>query len=233
MKKLITFFIVLLIICGAVTYLMTFKIETVNVEGCAMSSEDAVREAVEEAAPYDNSFLLMIKSKFVSIEDIPFVAKLDIEYTSKTQIDVTVYEKSIAGCIEYMESYVYFDRDGIVLEASKSRIENVPCIEGLDISSWELGEALPLESKKKFNTILDITQLIEKYELSIDGISFTSDGEIVLTTGNITVMLGDGSNLAVQLMNLGNILEGVEGMSGTLYMKEYSSTDKSVSFSVE
>ena len=128
-----------------------------------------------------------------------------------------MYEKSVAGCIEYMESYIYFDKDGIVLETSKDRFDGVPYIKGLTV-------------QKKFDMILNITQLVEKYDLDIQGIEFKADGEVVLRHDNIEIEVGDGSNLAIQMMNLGNILKEVEGKSGVLYMKEYSNDNPTASF---
>ena len=128
--------------------------------------------------------------------------------------------------------YVYFDKDGIVLETSPEKFENVPYIKGLKVKRWEYGEELPLEDKKKFNLILNITQLIYKYGLVIDGIQFTQEDEIILHYNNIEVLLGDGENLAVQMMNLGSILEGLEGKKGVLYMKEFSEDNSTASFKV-
>ena len=130
---------------------------------------------------------------------------------------------------------MFFDKDGIVMETAKDRKEGVPYIKGLTIKSWQLGEKLPIENKKKFDMILNITQLLEKYELDIQGIEFTADSEIILRKDNIEIELGDGSNLAVQLMNLGSILdaEDLEGKTGVLYMKDYSLENPIASFKVK
>ena len=182
-----------------------------------------------------NTILLYLNNEFGKKDEIPFVSKLDIDFVDKHKVKVEVYEKSVAGCIEYMESYVFFDKDGIVMETSKERHEGVPYIKGLSIKSWQLGEKLPIENKKKFDMILTITQLLDKYDLDIQGIEFTADGEIILRKDNIEIELGDGSNLAVQLMNLGNILdsEELEGKTGVLYMKDYSQDNPIASFKVK
>ena len=233
MKKLIiTFFIVLLLLGGGVFYLSTFKLKEIEVVGCDMASADQVKKDYEARMNTDNTLEMMVRSKFDNDCNVPFVAKTDIEYVNKNKVRIQVYEKSVAGCIQYMENYVYFDKDGIVLETSPEKFENVPYIKGLRVKSWEYGEELPLEDKKKFNLILNITQLIYKYGLVIDGIQFTQEDEIILHYNNIEVLLGDGENLAVQMMNLGSILEGLEGKKGVLYMKEFSEDNSTASFKV-
>ena len=229
-KKIIILLIIFSVLLAGGLYLGTFHLEDVRVVGCVMSSEERVREAVFEEAPFGNILLLYLKNKIRPIRDIPFVAKLEIDFVDKNTLSVTVYEKQVAGCIEYMDSSVYFDRDGIVLESSSDRKEGVPCIDGLELDQWILNEPLPLPEKDRFSKILNITQLIEKYELEIDRIMFTKENEIVLRHRLINVELGDGSNLTAQMMNLKSILKGLEGKKGTLYMKDFNSDTSTASF---
>ena len=154
-KRLIILSVIFVLLGGAAYYVSTFKLEKVQVGGCVLSSEDKVRQTVEEEAPLGNILLLWLKNKLSPIQDIPFVAKLDIEFVDKNTLAVTVYEKSVAGCIEYMDSYVYFDRDGIVLETTPEQKEGVPTIDGLDINVWKLNEALPVQDKDRFGMILN------------------------------------------------------------------------------
>ena len=224
--------IILIIFLVAFLYVSTFTLDNITVNGCVMSREDSVKAVVEENALMGNTIMLYIQNKLGRIGEVPFVAKMDISFENKHSVVVDVYEKSAAGCIEYMEKYIYFDKDGIVLETANERHEGVPYIKGLSIKSWELGEKLPLDNKKKFEMILNITQLVEKYELDISGIEFTADGEIILRHKNVEIELGDGSNIAVQLMNLGSILDsdGLGEKSGVLYMKDYSLENPTASF---
>ena len=108
--------IVLSIIIVLLVVLFTcFKIDKINVTGNKHYTEDQIVEFVKESGYVDNSILLMIKSRVNPISDIPFIAKLAIDYESPHEITITVYEKAMAGCIEYMDRYVYFDQDGYVL----------------------------------------------------------------------------------------------------------------------
>ena len=230
MKKHWIVLFVLIVIAGTVFYLSTFTVEQVDVNGCEIVNTQTVTDAVKAQAPLDNTLLLCLKTKFKKLDEIPFVSKMDVEMTGRKSIAVTVYEKSIAGCVLYKGNYVYFDKDGIVLDSSKERVGTVPLIKGLTFDEWDVGKKLPSDDDKKFQTILTITQLVEKYNLEIDSIKFTAENEIVLQHGGITIELGEGEYLAVQMMNLGNILQNLEGMSGTLYMKDFDSENATASF---
>lgn len=231
MKKRYILLVILLLIISGLIYISTFKIKEIKVSGCSKVDEQMIVEAVREKSFVNNTIVLYVQNKIKPIGDIPFVAKIDIDYVSKNEISVTVYEKSVAGCVEYMDGYVYFDKDGIVLESSQEIIEGVPCIRGLNFTEWEMGKKLPIDNESKFKSILTITQLIDKYELDIDGIKFTAENEIILIHDGITIELGKGDYLAIQMMNLGSILENLEGMEGTLYMKDFDSNESTASFS--
>lgn len=231
MKKKVILIATLIILAGGLLYFNTYSLEEIRVSGCETVDEQIIIDAIEARGFADSTILLYISNKIKPIEEIPFVSKIEIEFISKNVISVTVYEKSMAGCVEYMDGYVYFDKDGIILESSSDKIENVPCIKGLKFYEWEMGKKIPIEDEGKFQSILTITQLIDKYGLEIDGIKFTTENEIILFHEGITIELGEGEYLAIQMMNLGSILEGLQGLEGTLYMKDYNSDDATASFS--
>ena len=229
-KKCVWLALVLVFLCGLI-YLSTYKLETIRITGNEAINEEAIRATVEEKNIMGNTLLTYLNLKFKPVADIPFLNKIDVEIGSQNEIIVTVYEKSMAGCVEYMNYYVYFDKDGIVLESSGQLVDGIPCIRGLNFTQWEMGEKLPIDDEKKFQSILTITQLVDKYGLDIDGIKFTSENEIILMYDKITIELGEGEYLAIQMMNLGSILEGLEGLEGTLYMKDFDSDKATASFS--
>lgn len=230
-KGHIILIIVLAVLLGGVIFYNSYKLDEITISGCTVVDEKLVKEMLEKSGYANNSIKLYIGNRINPVSDIPFVDKMDVDFVTKNKVNVTVYEKSIAGCVEYMDAYIFFDKDGIILDSKAKRIKGIPCIKGLEFESWEKNGKLPISDQKKFQLILTITQLIEKYELDIDGIKFTTENEILLMHGNITIELGEGEYLAVQMMNLGSILEGLEGMEGTLHMKDFNSDDASASFS--
>lgn len=210
-----------------------FKIEEIEVTGNKHYSKSQIKDFVLENGYIDNTVLLMLKNKIQPVENIPFVAKLEVEYITAHKVSITVYEKAMAGCVEYMNEYVYFDQDGYVLEISPTKLEDSPCITGMSFESMELYEKLPIEDEKRFRIILKMTQLIQKYKLPIESVRFTSDNEIVLKHDDIRIELGDGSNLEEQLVDLGQILEGLSGKKGTLDMKDFDTASGTASFKLD
>ena len=117
---------------------------------------------------------------------------------------------------------MYFDKDGYVVESSSVKTAGVPQITGLDFSYVVLGEALPVDNSQVFESILSITKLLQKYELSADKIFFNKANEITVYFGEVKVALGSNSGvLEDKLMLLPNLLSSLEGKSGTLQMQSY------------
>ncbi len=210
-----------------------FSINEIEVTGNKHYTDEQIKDFVLENGYIDNTILLMLKNKIQPIEDIPFIAKLDVEYVNVHKITITVYEKAMAGCVEYMNSYVYFDQDGYVLEISQRKLEDAPCISGMSFDTMELHEKLPIEDEARFKTILTLTQLIQKYDLIIDSIRFTTENEIILQHKDIRIEVGDGSILERQLVDLGQILEGLKGKKGILDMRDFEVMNGKASFKPE
>ena len=69
---------------------------------------------------------------------------------------------------------------------------------------------------------MDMTKLLNKYQLTADKIFFHSSGEITIYFGQIKVAMGsDNSHLEDKLQLLPGFLEQLEGKSGTLQMENY------------
>ena len=207
---------------GAFCVIQTHTIQTVYVEGNVHYTEDEIKSFVMEGFLGNNSLYLSLKYKNRGVEDIPFVDVMDVSILSPDTIKITVYEKALAGYVKYLDTYMYFDKDGYVVESSSVKTQGVPQITGLDFDHVVLGEPLPVEDDGVFANILEITQLLNKYELSADKIYFHSADEVTIYFGDVKVSVGKtGESLEDKIMLLPNFLQQLEGKSGTLQMENF------------
>lgn len=224
-------FTVLLVLFGVYRYIVTaYTITTVYVEGNVHYTNEEIMDIVMEGRYGNNSLLLSMKYKDKSVEDVPFVEKMDVSVLDPHTIKIEVYEKALAGYVEYLERYMYFDRDGIVVESSMEQTKGIPLVTGLTFDHVILHEALPVENPEIFQSILSITQLVNKYELSADRIHFGSDDTLTLYFEEIKVALGSGDQLDEKVMSLQYMLPEIEGKSGMLRMENYTEETKNISF---
>lgn len=222
--------IIILVVTAYIYILKNYSLDKIQVTGNTHYTEEEIKEMFSEQTKLENTIFFMLENKLHPISDIPFVAKFDVEIINQNTVTITVYEKGMAGCILYMDQYVYFDDTGKVLETSVEKLPDIPCIDGLKFDEIVMGEELPVEDEDMFQDILTMTQLVEKNDLIIDRIRYDSDGNIILYKDNIKIILGSGDQLEDKIMNLGNILSEVEGKTGTLDMSNYENNNGNVIF---
>ena len=64
----------------------------------------------------------------------------------------------------------------------------------------------------------------------MDSVDFDKDGNIILYSGDIKTLLGDGTDLEDRIANYVNVMPALEGMKGTLDLTNYSSSDDTTIF---
>jgi len=231
MVKVLAVLSVIAILLGIFYYFVsTYTIKNVYVEGNLHYTKEEIKEIVMEGPLGNNSLYLSMKYRNTGIENVPFVDVMDVEVLSPDTIKIIVYEKALAGYIEFMDNYLYFDKDGYVVENSNIITEGVPLITGFDFSYVVMGEKLPVENEAVFTNIMDITKLLSKYELSADKIFFASGSEITVFFENIKVNLGSTKNLEEKIMNLPQFLSSLAGKSGTLNLENYGEGSGAANF---
>ena len=228
---ILIFLMLVATILGVGFYLLShYNITTVYVEGNLHYSTEEIQNMVMEGPLGNNSLYLSFKYKDKGVEDIPFVDVMDVDILAPDTIKITVYEKSLAGYVEFMDTYMYFDKDGYVTESSNVKTIGVPQITGLSFDYIVLGERLPVEDETLFESIMSITKLLGKYELIAEKINYKSNSDITLIFDNIKVALGSNEKLEEKIMDLPVFLKELQGKSGTLRMENYSEDEKMVVF---
>lgn len=226
---------VMVIALGGISYLyQAYKVEEVYVEGNVHYTEEEIKEMVMNEPLSDNSLYLSLKYKDKDVDNIPFVDVMNVTSLSPHVVKITVYEKALAGYIKFMDTYMYFDKDGYVVENSSVRTLGIPQITGLAFDYAILGEPLPVKDPKVFDEILNLTNLFRKYELEVDKIRFHTNMDVTLHFGDVKVALGrESEKMEDKIMLLPSFLPTLEGKSGTLRMENYDSSGGKYTFKPE
>lgn len=223
-------FLLTILIVGYEYVLNNYTVTTVYVEGNVHYTNEEIMEMVMGGRFGHNSLFLSLKYKDKGMEDIPFIQAMDVTIEAKDTIRITVYEKALAGYVSYLGRYIYFDKDGIVVETSTEETEGIPQVTGLKFDRVILHERLPVENPEIFDKILNITQQLSRYSMSADRIYFDSNYNVTLLFGEAKVAMGDDQYIDEKIMKLQYILPSLIGKKGTLDMREYSEDMKSYSF---
>lgn len=166
-------------------------------------------------------------------KNIPFIQKYDVEVTWPNKMNVAVYEKAIVGYISYMGCNMYFDKDGIVVESSTDLYENVPQIDGLKFDSIVINTKLDVGNADIYNTILDLIQSFDKYDINVDKVYFDASYNITLYMGDVKVSLGSSKDFTDRLFELKQLSSRFGTLKGTLYLDDYNGDESSIIFKRE
>ena len=232
-KFIIPFVAVMVIGILIFAFIENFKVKTVIVEGSTHYTTDEITNYVLDSKFCRNTVFVYFKYHNKSIKDVPFVEQMDVNIVDRNTVKIHVYEKYTAGCISHLGEYMYFDNDGKVIEVSKIKTENVPVVTGLSFDHFVLHEPLPIENKDIFNSILNITKLLNKNDLIADTIYSDENRNITLFFDDVRVNIGDGSNMNEQFMTLPKILPSLEGKKGVLHMEKYAEDNPNVVFNID
>lgn len=206
-----------------------FQVKNISVEGNLHYTREEIIDMVLTDRLSYNSLYLTLKYRNRRIEDIPFIQTMSVNVVSPDSIRIIVYEKTVAGYVEYMGRFMYFDRDGVVVESSETRTMGIPQVTGVKFDHVVLYEPLPVEDASIFQQILSITQMLSKYEITADKIYFNEDDSVTLYFGDVRVRLGS-SDYEEKVMRLPYILPRLEGESGVLKLENYTEESGNITF---
>ena len=125
MKK---FYIVLFCLAFILFGIFSVKITDFNFGGNTRYTDEEMKEMLFPNELSKITLYNFIRSKFKKDYNIPFIQGVDIYVTGLNSADIIVYEKSVVGCVKYMSSYMYFDKDGIVSGTSDTNHDDLRCI---------------------------------------------------------------------------------------------------------
>ena len=89
-------------------------------------------------------------------EDIAYVDAFKVTQLNRNTICISVKEKKTVGCIRYLDSYIYFDRNGIFVEGSQNRDETVPYFDGIQVNSIVMDEKLDIKGDTVLLSLIHI-----------------------------------------------------------------------------
>lgn len=214
-----------IIVLLLVIAVLSVKITDITVTGNKRYTDEQMTSILFPDNVSRNTVFCYLRDRFGKHEPIPFVEDYKIVFQGPGKVEIIVYEKSIVGYVSYMSSYMYFDKDGIIVESANRKLPGIPWITGLKFGHIVLYQKLPVESQQIFEEILNLTQILSIYEMNVDKIQYNSFHEATLYMGDIEVVLGNNESLNGKIAELSDMLPELEGLKGTLYLDTYDETN--------
>lgn len=221
-KKITAYIVGLGLLAAAVVFFTYYKVDSVQVRGTTHYSDEEVKKMVLRGPLVSNSVLAPMIYSTTDTDDVAFVDAFKVTQINRSTICISVKEKKPVGCIHYLDSYVFFDRNGIFVEGSKTRDESVPYFDGIQVNSVVMDEKLDIKGDSVLNTAVALSTIFQKNEMIPDHIQFDSSYSISLIYGDITVQLGKDEDLEEKMNRVIAILPKLTGKKGILHMESVS-----------
>ena len=213
--------VVLAVIIVLAAGICSVNIRQVTVTGNSRYTEKEIVDMIFQKNKDWNSTYCYLQDHVKDHQQIPFVEDYKLVFQNPFHVQVIIHEKTVVGYVSYMSSFMYFDKDGIVVESTNQKLDDIPCITGLKFGHIVLHQPLPVEEKSVFESILNVTQVLETYNLKVDKIQYNSKGEATLYMNDLEVALGDSKDISGKISELSDMMPELEGKKGILYLDTY------------
>ena len=195
------------VMVAVIVFFSYYKVDTVEVRGTSHYTDEEVKNMVLRGPMASNSVLAPLLYSTTNTEDIAYVDAFKVTQLNRNTICISVKEKKTVGCIRYLDSYIYFDRNGIFVEGSQNRDETVPYFDGIQVNSIVMDEKLDIKGDTVLNTAVALSTIFQKNDMIPDHIQFDSSYSISLIYGDITVQLGKDADLEEKMNKAAEELE--------------------------
>ena len=145
--------VVLAVIIVLAAGICSVNIRQVTVTGNTHYTEKEIVDMIFQKNMDWNSTYCYLQDHVKDHQQIPFVEDYKLVFQNPFHVQVIIHEKTVVGYVSYMSSFMYFDKDGIVVESTNQKLDGIPCITGLKFGHIVLHHPLPVEEKSVFESI--------------------------------------------------------------------------------
>lgn len=211
-----------------------FRVEKVTVKGNELYADSAIERLVLDKKYSWNSLYVYFHHRFGKKEAVPFVDSMEVALAGPKEVVVTVYEKGLIGYVkrDTDQNYIYFDKDGFVIDIREDPSDAVPEIIGVNAYGADVYEKLEIP-EKTLRCLLTLTQDLVKHDLSCDTIELTEKSDVILTLGETKVKLGRNENLTEKVSRIAEILPKLTNRAGTLDLSTWTEETTDIVFSAD
>lgn len=226
--------VVIIIIILLTTMILTmlsplFNIKEIKVIGNnKISSEQII--SLSNILIGENTYRINKISVKNKIKENAYIENVEIKRNLPSQLEIKVEERVSTFMIEYINSYVYINNQGYMLEISNEKL-SIPILKGIKTSQNDIAEGKRLcnEDLEKLSMVLKIMEIsnVNGIDNLITQINISDENNYTLTMeeGQKIVYLGDCSNLSTRILTLKAILEKNQGIEGEIFINKDLNTN--------
>ncbi len=216
---------VLAIIIGGIVFALVspiFNIQEIKVVNNELINEETIK-SLSELSVGENLFRFNTKKISKNVKSNAYIESVKIQRILPNKIQIEVQERKREFNIEFLNGYIYINKQGYILEISNEKLDK-PIIQGVSIQdeNVEVGSRLNSEDLEKLEDVIQIIDICKNYELDtkVTSIDVTDKNEysMYMETEKKTIYIGDNTNLSTKMLYIQAILEKNQDKEGYIYV---------------
>ena len=210
MKKYVYVVGVVVLLLGSLIISPVFTIKEIVVEGSEKYDVSHISQLISLSK--GDNLILFQKSKAEKIlEQDPYIIDADLSIELPNTMKISIDERKVRGYVHYMGDYLYIDEDGRVLETKNTYYEPLPEVIGLKFDYFRLGEVLPVENENALNIVLQMSQMMKKYDLlnMVLEIDVSNVQEIYIYVNEVEFLLGNMNDIDQKIRVMAEVIKNI------------------------
>ena len=193
--RALQFIIILGAVYAFIFYTPFFNVKTINVEGVAAVSPQAV---ISASGITEGMHILKINKKAAAgeIEKLAYVKSAEIKRSFPNKVRIILTEGKVLANIALDKGFAAIDETGKVMEMTDT-LKVYPAVYGLTVKKSEVGTKITIDETDRFDVILKYINQLNLQALTIPYVSISDiDGDVWAELENgLLVLFGDDKEI--------------------------------------
>ncbi len=227
----------ILVALGVVIVWKVFTVEEVRVEGNQLHTTKSIQSTVLSDKHSWNSLYVLLSYRLLDhSEEFPYADSVTVSLKDPHTVVVNVDEKDMVAY--YYDSttkkYAGFSESGEILLLSSKEPEGYTRVTGLKPEKKiQLYEDMALEDDTILAYIKSVLMVLSNYDMPPEVICIQNNNSLLLSYGDIQVNLGDSYYLNEKIVRMQQLLQKVEGQTGTLHLETWTESTTDIYFRLD
>lgn len=210
---------------------LLFYIQEIQVTGNQYCRSQEIIDCVQNDKASTNAIYVKIKYALGRGKKPACLDTMEVHMKNPWTLKVTVKEKQVVGYVKNKKTYLWLDKEGLVVSKENEAPAEVPRIEGFKLKQKKRYEQLRTSNAAIFSKALDACEESLKYGLETKKITLEGH-QLYMYLGNVRACIGTSVS-SEKIAQIKPIMEKLGEKAGTLHLESYSEDNTAITFDEE
>ncbi len=221
------------VIAFLIFFFVYFHVESIEVIGNSYFTDEEIQEMVLKNPLTTNSVLAPYFYSKSEAEKSFAIDEISVSRKDPNSLLISVDESEMVGCFQFLDCFMYFDSQGIVLGSGTVRQQHLPFFRDMNVESVQIGQKVTFSDESMLTVAVSLAQLLAHSNYLPAYVTIDNNDNIILVYGDIQAQLGSEMYLSDKMTRLDAILPQILGRTGILHLENVTDINKTITFEEE